>query len=46
MSVKIEEKQVRFTEKVGNGGGGDGSTAHKIGEALTGGKQQTGYLAV
>ena len=32
----------------GGGGGrnGNGDTAHKIGEALTGGKSQTGYLAV
>lgn len=43
MSVKFEKEQVRVTEGIV---GRDGSTAHKIGEALTGGKQQTGYLAV
>ena len=33
----------------GGGGGGNGNSggpAHKLGEALTGGKSQTGYLAV
>jgi hypothetical protein len=43
MSVKFEKEQVRTTAPVV---GRDESTAHKIGEALTGGKQQTGYLAV
>jgi len=42
MSVRFEKETVRGTAPlVGNGG----DTAHKIGEALTGGKSQTGYLA-
>ena len=48
MSVKFEKETVRTT--VGPQGPlpvrRDESTAHKIGEALTGGKAQTGYLAV
>ena len=43
MSVKFEKEQVRVTQS--NGGGRGQDTAHKIGEALTGGKQQQGYLA-
>ena len=43
MSVKFEKEQVRATEGVV---GRNQDTAHKIGEALTGGKQQSGYLAV
>ena len=39
MSVKFESEQIRSVGK-------DESTARKIGEALTGGKQNTGYLAV
>ncbi|RVX75155.1 hypothetical protein B0A52_01432 [Exophiala mesophila] len=38
MSVKFESEQIRSVGK-------DESTARKIGEALTGGKQNTGYLA-
>lgn len=45
MSVKFEKEQVRTTAPLVPGGR-DETTAHKIGEALTGGKQQTGYLAV
>ncbi|KAJ4546556.1 hypothetical protein HRR78_005557 [Exophiala dermatitidis] len=45
MSVKFEKEQVRATAPFVPGGR-DETTAHKIGEALTGGKQQTGYLAV
>lgn len=43
MSVKFEKEQVRVTEGVV---GRDQTTAHKIGEALTGGQQRKGYLAV
>lgn len=43
MSVKFEKEQVRVTE--GTRGRAE-DTAHKIGEALTGGKAQSGYLAV
>lgn len=45
MSVKFEQEQVRTTGPVVPGGR-DESTAHKIGEALTGGPQTKGYLAV
>jgi hypothetical protein len=45
MSVRFEKEQVRTTAPL-IPGGRDETTAHKIGEALTGGKQQTGYLAV
>ncbi|EXJ76726.1 uncharacterized protein A1O5_01234 [Cladophialophora psammophila CBS 110553] len=45
MSVKFEQEKVRTTTAPLAPGGRDESTAHKIGEALTGGKQQTGYLA-
>lgn len=45
MSVSFQKETIRGPAPlVGNGNGGD--TAHKIGEALTGGKSQTGYLAV
>jgi hypothetical protein len=44
MSVRFEKEQVRVTDNVR--GGRNEDTAHKIGEALTGGKSQTGYLAV
>ena len=43
MSVKFEKETIRGKAPLA-GNGGD--TAHKIGEALTGGKSQTGYLAV
>lgn len=43
MSVTFEKQTVRSSAPVV---GGDNDTAHKIGEALTGGKSQTGYLAV
>jgi hypothetical protein len=43
MSVKFDQETVRTTAPLV---GGNGDTAHKIGEALTGGKSQTGYLAV
>ncbi len=43
MSVKFEKETVRGTAPLV---GQSGDTAHKIGEALTGGKSQTGYLAV
>ena len=57
MSVKFEKEQVRVSQNVNQGGmqgmqgmkgmkGKDETTAHKIGEALTGGNQQQGYLAV
>jgi hypothetical protein len=42
-NVQFQKEQVRVTEGVV---GRDQTTAHKIGEALTGGKQQAGYLAV
>ena len=48
--VKFQQQTVRTTQQVGGRGGGGGgrneSTAHKLGEALTGGDQQKGYLAV
>jgi len=44
MSVKFEKEQIRTTAPIVPGGR-DETTAHKIGEALTGGNQQTGYLA-
>jgi len=43
MSVKFEKETVRATAPLV---GQDGDTVHKIGEALTGGNSQTGYLAV
>lgn len=43
MSVTFEKQTVRNSAPVV---GRDNDTAHKIGEALTGGKSQTGYLAV
>lgn len=49
MSVKFEKETIRGTAPLaGQNGllGRDGSTVHKIGEALTGGESQTGYLAV
>lgn len=45
MSVKFQQETVRTQGNI-LPGGRDESTAHKIGEALTGGHQQTGYLAV
>jgi len=42
MSVKFEKETVRGTAPILSR---DGETAQKIGEALTGGKSQTGYLA-
>lgn len=45
MSVKFEKEQVRATAPLVPGGRNE-TTVHKIGEALTGGKQQAGYLAV
>jgi len=42
MSVKFEKETVRGTAPLV---GRDGDTAHRIGEALTGGNSQTGYLA-
>lgn len=45
MSVKFQEEQVRTTTQPFVGGRNE-TTAHKIGEALTGGEQQKGYLAV
>ncbi|KAK5060138.1 hypothetical protein LTR84_010022 [Exophiala bonariae] len=42
MSVKFEKEQIRTTTGTV---GKDQDTIHKIGEALTGGKQQNGYLA-
>lgn len=43
MSVTFEKETVRGPAPLV---GRDGDTAHRIGEALTGGKSQTGYLAV
>jgi hypothetical protein len=43
MSVKFEKEQIRTTT---GAVGKDQDTIHKIGEVLTGGKQQNGYLAV
>jgi len=45
MSVKFEKETVRTTAPFVPGGR-DETTARKIGEALTGGNQQAGYLAV
>jgi len=42
MSVKFEKETVRGTAPLV---GRDGDTVHRIGEALTGGNSQTGYLA-
>lgn len=44
MSVKFEKETIRGTAPLVPGGRNEG-TAHKIGEALTGGNSQTGYLA-
>ena len=54
MSVKFEQEKIKTTGALvpgvagiaGAAAGRDETTAHKIGEALTGGKQNTGYLAV
>ena len=52
MSVSFQKETVRGTAPAAPltgaplTGGRDGGTAHKIGEALTGGKGQTGYLEV
>jgi hypothetical protein len=47
MSVSFQKETVRGPAAlVGNGNSNGGDTAHKIGEALTGGQSQTGYLAV
>src|SRR5436305_896985 len=47
MSVSFKKETIRGSAPlVGNGNGNGGDTAHKIGEALTGGQSQTGYLAV
>ena len=43
MSVKFQKETVRATAPAVKSAG---ETAHKISEALTGGKDQTGYLAV
>jgi hypothetical protein len=43
MSITFEKETVRGSAPVV---GRDNDTVHKIGEALTGGKSQTGYLAV
>lgn len=43
MSVKFQEETVRA---VANAGGKPEDLAHRVGEQLTGGKTQTGYLAV
>jgi hypothetical protein len=45
MSVKIEKETVRTAPIPGIGGAKE-DTMHKIAEAVTGGKSQTGYLAV
>jgi hypothetical protein len=45
MSVKFEKETVR-TAPVPGPKAGKEDTMHKIGEAVTGGKSQTGYLAV
>ncbi len=45
MSVKFEKETVR-TAPVPGPRAGKEDTMHKIGEAVTGGKSQTGYLAV
>jgi hypothetical protein len=46
MSVKFEKETVRTTGPVPGLPDKNGSITHQLGEALTGGKQQTGYLAV
>lgn len=43
MSVKFQEETIRA---VANAGGKPEDLAHRVGERLTGGKTQTGYLAV
>lgn len=43
MSVKFQEETVRT---VAAAGGKPEDLAHRVGEQLTGGKAQTGYLAV
>jgi hypothetical protein len=43
MSVTFEKETVRSSAPLASR---DNDTVHKIGEALTGGKSQTGYLAV
>jgi hypothetical protein len=45
MSVKFEKETVRTAQVPGVRGAKE-DTMHKIGEAVTGGKSQTGYLAV
>ncbi len=45
MSVRFEQEKVRTTGPI-MPGGRDESTVHKLGEALTGGQQTKGYLAV
>ena len=45
MSVKFEKETIR-TAPVPGARAGKEDTMHKIGEAITGGKSQTGYLAV
>jgi hypothetical protein len=45
MSVKIAKETVRTAPIPGIRGGNE-DTMHKIAEAVTGGKSQTGYLAV
>jgi hypothetical protein len=42
-TVQFQQQTTRATVPVGSG---KNDTAHKIGEALTGGKSQSGYLAV
>lgn len=47
MSVKFEKETVRTAPSPAPGPrAGKEDTMHKIGEAVTGGKSQTGYLAV
>jgi len=43
MSVAFQQETVRSSAPLA---GRENDTVHKIGEALTGGKSQTGYLAV
>jgi hypothetical protein len=43
MSVKFQEETIRA---VANAGGKPEDLAHRVGERLTGGKTQAGYLAV
>jgi hypothetical protein len=45
MSVKFEKETVR-TAPIPGAKAGTEDTIHKIGEAVTGGKGQNGYLAV